>query len=334
MRWVKRITVAILGLVLACVLAGIGYEQIGRWQAARQFPVQGRLIDVGGRRMQIDCRGSGSPTVVFESGLDALGSLSWSKVHDAVALFTRACAYSRAGLLWSEPNTAEFQPEGVARDLHALLLGAGERAPYVMVGHSLGGPYIMSFTRLYPQEVSGLVFVDASHPEQMGRIARAIGKNMDNGEGMLRVANTLSWTGIPRLVASLSNDSAIPLPAKQAQDAYFSRGLASMLREEESLEATFSAAGRLRQLDDRPLVVLTAMKPLTPDVLKMAKLSDEQGQQLQAEWKNMHDEEATWSHRSTHEIVPDSSHYIQFDRPEVVITAVRRVVDQVRAGPG
>jgi pimeloyl-ACP methyl ester carboxylesterase len=333
MRWIKRIVFIIGGLLVASVLVGIGYEQISRWNAARQFPVQGRLVDVGGRHMQIDCRGSGSPTVVFESGLDAMGSLSWSAVHDAIAMTTRACAYSRAGLMWSEPDTGEFQPEGVARDLHALLVGAGERGPFVMVGHSLGGPYIMNFTRLYPQEVAGLVFVDASHPDQNERITRAIGKKLDAGEGLLRAANALSWMGIPRLVASrTNNDSGIPLQAKQAQDAYFSRSVQSVLREEESVDVTFSAAGRLRDLGDRPTVVLTAMKPLPADVLKSTQLTVEQGQRLQTEWKKMHVEEASWSHHSNHEIVPDSAHYIQFDRPDVVIAAVRRVVDEVRSG--
>jgi pimeloyl-ACP methyl ester carboxylesterase len=333
MRWVKRIARIVGALLVASALAGIGYEQISRWRATRQFPVQGHLVDIGGRRMQIDCRGSGSPTVIFESGLDAMGSLSWSAVHDVIAQTTRACAYSRAGLMWSEPNTEQFQPEGVARDLHALLVAAGERAPFVMVGHSLGGPYIMTFTRLYPREVAGLVFVDASHPDQNERIAHAIGKKMDAGEGLLRIANALRWTGIPRLVASHTNsDNRIPLQAKQAQDAYFSSSVKSVLREEESVDATFAAAGSLRQLEDRPIAVLTAMKPLPADVLKTAQLTVEQGQLLQSEWKKMHDDEASWSRNSNHDIVPDSTHYIQFDRPDVVTAAVRRVVDEVRSG--
>ena len=72
--------------------------------------VQGRLIDIGGgRHMQIDCRGSGTPTVVFEAGLDTMGSLSWSAVQDPVAATTRACAYSRSGIMWSEPRAREFR---------------------------------------------------------------------------------------------------------------------------------------------------------------------------------------------------------------------------------
>jgi len=332
-RWIKRIALTIGGLIVAAILVGAGYEQIMRWRAAREFPLQGRLIDIGGgRHMQIDCRGSGAPTVVFEAGLDTMGSLSWAAVHDKIAATTRACAYSRAGIMWSEPRAGKFEPDSVARDLHALLLAAGEQGPFVMVGHSLGGPYIMNFTRLYPQDVAGLVFVDASHPEQIGRMAQAAGKKMEAGKAMMKVASALSWTGIPRLVAAHTESPTIPAQAKLAGDAYASRSLGSALEELESLDATLSAAGQLRQLGDRPVVVLTAMKPYPAAMLKAMQLTTEQGQRIQAVWKDMHDEEASWSHHSRHQLVPDAAHYIQFDRPDVVIAAVGEVVNDVRAG--
>jgi pimeloyl-ACP methyl ester carboxylesterase len=330
-RWVKRIALTIGGLIVLGVLVGAVYEQIMRWQAAREYPAQGRLIDIGGRHMQIDCRGSGVPTVVLEAGLDTMGSLSWSAVQDAIAATTRACAYSRAGVMWSEPRAGKFEPDNVAHDLHALLLAAGERAPFVMVGHSLGGPYIMNFTRLYPQEVAGLVFVDASHPDQVGRMTQAAGKKMEAGVTLFKVASALSWTGIPRLVAGHSESPGIPMHAKLAGDAYASRSMGSALEELESLDATLAAAGQLRQLEDRPIVVLTATKPYPAAMLKGMQMTTEQGRQIQAAWKDMHNEEASWSHHSRHELVPDATHYIQFDRPDVVIAAVREVVSDVRS---
>lgn len=331
LRWVKRIALVIGGLIVVVVLAGVVYEQIMRSRAKSEFPVQGRLLDVGGgRRMQIDCRGAGTPTVVFEAGLDTIGSLSWSAVHDAIASTTRACAYSRAGVMWSEPRTQKFEPDGVARDLHALLAAAGEHAPFVMVGHSLGGPYIMTFTRLYPQEVVGLVFVDASHPDQITRLNTAIGKNMDRGAGMLKAASALSWTGITRIVASRSQDSKAPRQAQLASAAYISSSIGAALEEGESLDATLAAAGQLRQLGDRPIVVLTATKPLPAAMLKTVQMTPQQGQRMQAEWKLLHDDEASWSHHSRHELVPEATHYIQFDKPDVVIAAVKEVVGEVR----
>jgi len=110
------------------------------------FPLQGKLVDIGGRRIQLDCRGTGSPIVIFESGLDINGSLSWSAVHDEIAKTTRACAYSRAGIMWSDPKDGPQNAKTIAEDLHAALAAAGEKPPFVLVGHSLGGPYIMTYT--------------------------------------------------------------------------------------------------------------------------------------------------------------------------------------------
>jgi pimeloyl-ACP methyl ester carboxylesterase len=330
-RWAKRIAAVLSCCIIAALLAGVAYEQVMRWHVAKQFPPAGRLVDVGGYRLQIDCRGSGSPTVVLEAGLDAFGSLSWSAVHDAIAKHTRACAYSRAGLVWSEPRSEKFQAEGVARDLHGLLANAGERAPFVMVGHSLGGPYIMTFTRLYPQDVAGLVFVDASHPDQIERMKEAVGKPLSSGDGALKIANALSWTGIPRILASRSDAPGIPDQAKAVQDAYISHSARALLDEANSVESTLLSAGQLRELGERPIVVLTAAKPIPEAVLKTMQLTVAQGQEIQRVWKQMHDDQASWSHHSRSETVTDSSHYIQFDRPDVVIAAVRDVVDQVRS---
>ena len=169
MRWIRRLGLVLLTIILLAVLIGAGYEVIGRRRAASNFPVQGKLVDIGGRRLQLDCRGAGTPTVVFESGLDMSGSESWSTVHDSIARTTRACAYSRAGIMWSDANSGAQTGKQVAQDLHSALAKAGERAPFVMVGHSLGGPYIMIYTKYFGSDVAGLVFVDPSHPDQVTR---------------------------------------------------------------------------------------------------------------------------------------------------------------------
>jgi pimeloyl-ACP methyl ester carboxylesterase len=331
LRWIKRIAVGLLGLVIFLLLVGVGYEQIMRARTAQQFPPPGKRVDVGGYRMQIDCRGTGSPTVVFEAGLDAMGSLSWSAVQDAVAGQTRACAYSRAGIVWSDARLTSFSADLESQELHRLLENAGERAPWVMVGHSLGGPYIMNFTRLYPQEVAGLVFVDASHPDQIQRMTEAAGKPLNVGDNELKIASALRWTGLPRLLAAREGAPGVPPHAKAAQDAYLSVSVPAVLDEEQAIAATLASAGKLRELGERPIVVLTAAKPYPDAVLKALDLTPAQGQQIQKVWAQMHDEQATWSSHSRSETLPDSTHYVQFDRPDVVIKAVRDVVDQVRA---
>ncbi|HMK21950.1 MAG TPA: hypothetical protein VK466_06425, partial [Terriglobales bacterium] len=137
-KWTKRIALGFLGLIVAAIGVGAAYEEIGRSLASRHYPPEGKLVDLGDRRIQLDCRGAGSPTVVFESGLDVLGSLAWATVHDDVAHTTRACAYSRAGILWSDPTPGGQDGKSVVADLHVALERAGEKPPFVLVAHSIG----------------------------------------------------------------------------------------------------------------------------------------------------------------------------------------------------
>ena len=329
-RWAKRIAVGLGGLLVLAIVFGASAEAVMRSRAARNYPAPGRLVDIGGRHIQLDCRGAGSPTVILESGLDNLGSLSWALVHDSIAATTRTCAYSRAGIMWSDADRGAFDSKRVSEDLHAALLKAGERAPFVVAGHSLGGPYALLFTGLYPSEVAGLVFVDASHPDQLERLRKATGNSMQPPTGMLSAVAALSWTGIIRLVPDGASPK-LPPAAIRAAGAYTSTSLGPTLRELKALSGTFNAAGQYRQLGDRPVVVLTAMAPMGDDVLKSAGLTRDQGDRMRAEWKLLHDDEATWSTHSRHELVPDATHYIQLDRPDVVIKAVREVVGSVRS---
>lgn len=333
--WLTRIALGLVALVALVLLAGAAFEALARAGAARDYPPPGRLVDVGGgRKLQLDCRGAGSPVVVLESGLDTLGSLSWSRVQDGIARTTRACAYSRAGIMWSEAAGGAFDARREADDLHKALAAAGEKGPFVMVGHSLGGPYILTYTGRYGGEVAGLVFVDASHPDQIARLRNAIGHDLNQGQALFKVADAIAWSGAVRLFAPKAGaapERASP-ETRLAAAAWQPPSVHAAMQEFGGLGETLKTAGQYRRLGDRPLVVLTrgpAKAP--PAALKAMGLSADEAARLDAEWLAMQDDEASWSTRSRHQIVPDASHYIQFDQPQVVIAAVVDVVGQVRA---
>ena len=329
-RAAKRIAVALVTFVALLMITGAVVEAIARHRATSRFPLQGRLVDIGGRRIQIDCRGSGSPTVVLESGLDLLGSLSWAAVHHSIANTTRVCAYSRAGIMWSDPSPLPFSSANVARDLHAALDRAGESAPLVMVGHSIGGPYVMAFTKLYGDEVAGVVFVDASHPDQMERTQRATGMPMTPPTGVLSFGAAMARTGLTRMVAGDVAPPRAPGVVHEASSAYAATSLASGLRETKALSATFASAQLSRRFGSRPIVVLSAMAEVPAAEREKQHMSVAQTERLRAAWKELQEDETTWSTRARHVLVRDAGHYIQFDRPDVVVAAVREVVCAVR----
>jgi len=331
-RWLRRIFKTLAVALVLALVAGLIYETLARRRSARDFPAPGELVDLGTRRIHLDCRGQGTPIVVFEAGLDTYGSLSWSPVHDSIAATTRACAYDRAGVMWSDPSPDFRSGIAVAQDLHAALAVSGESGPFVLVGHSLGGPYSMIFTKYFPDQVAGLVFVDASHPDQFHRFAEITGEVAEPPLGVLRVLRALAPTGLPRLLSGLTRNAAIPDSINRTLGAYFSTSLGPMIDEAASLEATVTEAGTFRTLGNRPLVVLTAMQPLDSAGLSAMKMTAEQGVQFRQVWKTLHIDQANWSSVSRHELYPEAGHYIQIDRPDAVIRAVRDVVSAIRTG--
>jgi pimeloyl-ACP methyl ester carboxylesterase len=297
---------------------------------AAQFPPTGKLVDIGGRRIHLDCRGAGSPTVIFESGLGPEGALSWANIHDQVATKTRACAYSRAGILWSDPDPETRRGDAVARDLHAALEKAGERPPFVLVGHSLGGPYAMIYTKYFGQDVAGVVFEDASHPDQVKRQTIIAGHSPAMPGIMQEAVFWASRLGIARMTQSARNIPASPFATKVVA-AYWPSSIEAVLQETAILEATLAEAGTLRDLGTRPIFVLTADRPLSEQQIRQGRITHEQAAALQALWRTMQDEIAAWSSESEHHVLPDASHFIHWSHPNVVIAAIDAVVDRVRA---
>ncbi|MGD8320460.1 MAG: alpha/beta hydrolase [Gemmatimonadota bacterium] len=320
----------LVGIVALGVLAGAVYERAMRREVLRRFPPAGKMVDVGGRRMQLDCRGTGSPTVVLEAGLDGMGSLSWGTVHDSLAASTRTCARSRAGVMWSEPAPGPFDLRRSMEDLHTALVTAGERPPWVMVGHSIAGPYLLEFTRLYPGEVAGLVLVDPSHPNQMERFEKVTGMPMPSLGAMPRLMSALSWTGLTRLMTRAAQDAG---PVQRAINAYAPTSIRDVIAERRAMSRSMALVADMRDLGDRPLIVLTAMAPLPDATLRTLGITREQAAAWRAEWKALHDEEASWSTRGRNELVENASHYIHRDRPTVVIDAVREVTQAARGDP-
>ncbi len=141
-------------------------------------PISGK-IDVGGYKLRIQCYGQGTPTVIVESGLGdpPLENGSWNAVTSAIKKNTQICIYDRAGIGFSdapEQRQSIRTSQDMVNDLHTLLVNANVPAPYLLVGHSLGGFNVRLYASQYPKEVVGIVLVDSAHPDQWSEFSAVL----------------------------------------------------------------------------------------------------------------------------------------------------------------
>ena len=155
-RW---LVVPVIATLLLIAVGG-AFATVSAATGRTAESASGQMIDVGGHRLYIECSGSGSPTVVLQAGLGASSS-SWAGIAPNVAASTTVCAYDRAGHGRSEEAAGPQDGIALATDLHTLLERAGVAGPYVLVGHSSGGPYVRVFAARYPDQVAGMVLLDA-----------------------------------------------------------------------------------------------------------------------------------------------------------------------------
>ena len=316
--WLRRIVVSALFLFPVLVVAGFLYENISEARDIRFNPMPGRRYDVGGYKMHLDCTGEGSPTVILDSGLGD-SYIPWRKVQPEIANFTRVCSYDRAGLGFSDASPQPRTGKVIAQELHALLTAANIAPPYVLVGHSMGGYDVRLYASLYRKEIAGMVLVDASHPDQENRLPAEL-KNMEGS--WQREALFLEYAtpfGVPRLIGLCDQ----PAAERAAECNFHSarEGVAELRSFKESAAQT-AATG---PLGDLPLAVLShdPEKPYADLPADIAKPTNEA-------WEKMQEELAHLSTRGTQTVVKGSSHYIQIDRPEAVIAAVRDIVTRAQ----
>ena len=146
-------------LQVVCVLSAALFS-IAAARASAPQPV-GKMVDLGGHKLHLDCTGHGAPTVVVETGLGDF-SFDWDLVQSRVSHFTRICTYDRAGYAWSDPGPKPRTFAQINLELHDALQKLGERGPFVLVGHSYGGPVVRNFAAVYPHDVAALVLVDSA----------------------------------------------------------------------------------------------------------------------------------------------------------------------------
>jgi pimeloyl-ACP methyl ester carboxylesterase len=302
------------GLLLAAV--GGGLETVRLSSADAAPPMPGQVFDVGGHRLHLACTGTGSPTVVLEGGLGETSPM-WGHVQPAVSGTTRVCAYDRPGQAWSGDAPGPQDGRQVAADLRTLLDRAGERGPYLLVGHSTGGTHALVFAAAYPADVAGMVLLDSASPDQF-----TVLPDFPAAHALLRRATALlpplGRLGAGRLLNS-SVGSTLPPPAAAAARAFATTARdMRQQRDDVSVYPTlFRQAQELTSLGDRPLVVVTATAG-----------------QPQPGWSTAQDRLAVLSTDSDHRLTPATHASLLADRHDAAasVAAVEDVVHAVRTG--
>ena len=308
----------------------------------------GKLVDVGGYRLHLNCTGKSGPAVVLIAGAGDF-SFDWGLVQPDVSRFTRACSYDRAGLAWSDPGPTPRTMRQEAYELHALLKAARIKAPFVLVGHSIGGLIARVYAERYPDEVAGMVLVDPTHEDTT---------LMYQGK-LVRVREGAKGVAVPP-VQTMHSSPPKPPTAEDIEQFEFNQKMFGAPKTEppfdklpvstqamrlwfrsqpprtaagpdfwaEELQAMYVARAKTPyQLGDKPLVVLLA-KPNGGN--PPPGVSADEWKRINEEKRQQKVDLANLSRNSKLMVAERGGHHIQFDEPHVVTDAVRLVVDAVR----
>jgi pimeloyl-ACP methyl ester carboxylesterase len=344
----KQIQMLLLLAVLISTVAVSGQQVASGGSPAADivYARPGQLVDAGGFRLNLYCMGSGSPTVVFDSGWGDWAP-AWSKVQPEIAKWTRACSYDRAGTGFSDPGPMPRTSVHIAEELSTALHHAGIGGPYILVGSAFGGDNVRTFADLYMDEVAGLVLVDAdptdvepkSMQEEEHRGHAGIPTGLRNCRNLIAEHKPLPATGQPpQTCAQQFFFRGLPeaewspelnaklLEIAQTKVAMYDAYSSEM--EQTAADETYLQQHR-RSFGSRPIRVLTSENhgvghlerkpPDTPEHLKY----EQESTLAQARWLGL-------SSNAKQIFARHSSEYIQFDEPATLINAVREVYDQAR----
>lgn len=329
----------VAALAAALLTAGVLYQLIGSRRQRRRFAPPGRFIDVGGHGLHVTCSGSGSPVVLLESGI-AASSLSWAVVQPQIAAFTRVCAYDRAGLAWSEPASCPRTFAGIVDELGSVLAATAPDERYILVGHSFGSFLVSAFAARQSSRVAGLVLVDPATEWLATTPHRA--RLLWGGRKLSRIGALLARVGVVRACLALLSGGAPGAPRQFVKvfGPTAARTLERLVGEVRKLPPEihpivqalwcdpkcFHAMADHLAVLERDREAIARVVPPRDVPLVVISSGDQPAEQLAIHRRLV--EEAV---SGRHIVAARSAHWIQFDEPALVATAVRELVESARA---
>lgn len=303
-RRTLRIFVVLGGFLLVAALSGTTYQRLATRRDLAATPAPGRLVDIGGYRLHLWCTGEGAPAVILDAGLGG-SSADWGFVQPEVAPFTRVCSYDRAGMGYSDPGPSPRTARRISSELNELLDRGGIAGPVVLVGASIAGFNVRVFASDHPERTAGLVLVDASHEDQAHDVPR-----------MARFVPLLSTVGALRLFGVTFGQGAGSLPPSVRRYAQATRFRSAGYQ---------AAADEILHIREAIAEVRNSRRKLAVPVLVVMgrRGADE-------DWRRLQLDQASLSERGCLIVAEQSGHVVQVDQPEVVVDAIRAVVETAR----
>jgi pimeloyl-ACP methyl ester carboxylesterase len=326
---------AAFGLLITLLALGALYQRVSARQYRRRCVPPGRLIDLGGHRLHVVCHGSGTPLVLLEAGI-AASSLSWAVVQPAIAALTRVCAYDRAGLAWSEPPSREHTFQRVVDELEAVLTHVAPNERYLLVGHSFGSFVVRAYATRFPQRVAGLVLVDPAVEWLTMTPARA--RLLRGGRRLSKVGALLAHLGIVRGSLALLSGGAPAAPRRLVQlfGPTAARTLERLVGEVRKLPSDlhpvvqelwcqpkcFHAMAEHLLILERDRTSIAAVQPPREIPVVVISSGDRTPDELDA-----HRALVDAAAYGRHVVAAQSTHWVQFDQPQLIVEAVKALLD-------
>ncbi|MFY9803533.1 MAG: alpha/beta hydrolase [Candidatus Acidiferrales bacterium] len=327
-RRVGETVVLSLVVLLAASLAALAaFNAAASQYFFSRHTAPGKLYDVAGYKMHLNCTGAGSPTLLLDAGLSN-DSLIWANVQPELSKLTQVCSYDRAGFGWSELRPEPRDAQHLTDELHALLTAAGVTGPLVLMGHSISGLYIRDYAVRYPQNVSGLIFVDGSTPLQDARFPAEMQLAEKNEDRELRKLEWLSVLGITRAMGGCAPEAGFSKSAAKllAEDECRTSVVVATAQELSSVPQSGDETIHSGPFGDLPILIFSQ----DPDSPPLPGFSAQAGKSLSTTWNQMQEELKNLSTRSRRIIAKGSSHYVQIDRVSLLNNEVTTFIKQIR----
>ncbi len=318
----ESIVLSLLAVAAVAVAGSSAFNAIALYRFRKSPP--GQMVLVDGHAMRIDCSGSGSPAIVLDAGLGNDGFI-WGRVQPALAKTTRVCSYDRAGFGWSDALPPPRDADHIAAELHGLLAEAHVTGPVVLMGHSIAGIYMRDYATRYPENVAGLIFVDASTPLQNRNPAFKANANPQPPSWFQTLRKEATFAvGIPRLMGecSRSQPGFDPRASKLlAEDQCHDRS-AAVAAELESFDRSGEETVHTGPYGTLPILIFSQ------DPARTAAQGEPKD--VVMAWSQMQENLKQLSTRSRRIIAKGSTHYIQGDRPDLIEREVPKFIEQIR----